>query len=566
MMNPFRTVHARLATGIGPPLLALVASSALAIVTLEQLRHTMRASVGAAAEAAVRVALARDAALRLASLTQADLAEAGVTPPAVLDSLRTRADSLRQLLADSPGLAATDRRRVDRVVALQERVAATLAAARASRDGGRADAAVHEMGIAARMLDTLVVQAAALERVVEARSGLTAGVVDEIVSGRRFWLLSLLAVGVLVTLVAGYFAWRGVTRPLERLVPAARALGRGDLRVPVTVEGLDVEYRVVADAFNQTLERLRQIVVDAQQEGDAVARVAEQLSAAAEQAAESAGQISTVMTEMARDAEQQRSNLTASESLLHDAVERAAALDGVARESRALGSQIQSTARQTRSGLVQAGEGLGRARDIIGVSGEAVARIQVASEAVAQFVHAVRSVADQTQLLSLNAAIEAARAGEYGRGFAVVAEEVRKLAASSGGAAEEVQGVVDGMRTEVDEAASMFRRGVAGLGDVGSLSAAAAAALEAIDAAVGRVEQVAAAVSAAADAMRESVRSLETRLGATTNHAEAQAAAGEQAAAAAEQTAATSQQLAATVEVLRETAGRLNGIVSRFQV
>ena len=566
MINPFRTLHARLATGMGPPLLALLVSSALSVVTLEELRRTVRASVGDAAEVAARVGHSRDAALRLVTLTQADLLGAGATPPAVLDSLRALADSLRLLLTDSPTLTPIERARVERFVALQGRVATSLAAARAFRNDGRPEAAFRELGIAARMLDTLVVQTAVLQRGNELRSGQAAGAVDQIVSGRRFWLLCVLAIGVLVTLVAGYFAWRGVTRPLERLVPPARALGRGDLRVPVTVGGLDVEYRVVADAFNQTLEWLRQIVVDAQQEGEAVARAAEQLSAAAEQAAEAASQISTVMTEMARDGELQRVNLTASEDLLHEAVERAAALDGVARESRALGSQIESTARQTRSGLVQAGEGLGRARDVIGVSGEAVARLQVASEAVEQFVHAVRSVADQTQLLSLNAAIEAARAGEYGRGFAVVAEEVRKLAASSGSAAAEVQAVVDGMRTEVTEAASMFRRGVAGLGDVGSVSATAATALDAIDAAVLRVEEVAAAVSAAADATRESVRALETRLGATTQHAEARAAAGEQAAAGAQQTAATSQQLAATVAVLRETAGRLNAIVSRFQV
>jgi methyl-accepting chemotaxis protein len=211
-------------------------------------------------------------------------------------------------------------------------------------------------------------------------------------------------------------------------------------------------------------------------------------------------------------------------------------------------------------------ETLERAREVIQSSASGVSRLDAASKAVETFVAAIQDVADMTNLLSLNAAIEAARAGDHGRGFAVVANEVRELATRSAQAADEVRLVVERMRHGVTTAVAAFDEGVRALGNVDGISRTATDALDGIHGAVSGIEQVARTLDVAAVANRQAVLELERHMNATTEQAEGQAAASQEAAASAEETAASTHQVASTAERLQVSASRLRELVSTFEV
>lgn len=560
------TIRARLALGFGLTVIVLFAAGVVAVRSLGSVQENARRYVGQVAGTGNRLFLTHDATLRLVALAQAELMGTERLQAAAMDSLTAVADSLRWLLVTQSGLGTEERTRLERMGAYQGRIEVRLAVARAYRDLGRLDDAFRQAGFATRALDSLLAHAAAINQGQEERAAAALTRIDRAVTLRRLVVWVLLIGGAAFAVWFSHLTWQRITEPVDRLVEAARTLGRGDLRVSLERGGLDREYQELATAFSETAARLRELLAHVQQEAEAVSQAATALNAASEQAADSTGQISTVVAEIAREAEAQRQNLAASESVLGGVGEAAEIVGGTARRSHDLGNEIRSTAHETRSGIAQALESLSRAERVLRESGDTVRRVEQASEAVEKFVGAVVTVADQTDLLSVNAAIEAARAGEQGRGFAVVADEIRKLAADSGRAAEEVRGVVTRMQEEVAAAVQAFTKGVSGLGDVGAVSRMAANALEAIDSAVESVEEVAASVARAAEESRGSVQALVVRLTEIGTQAEAQAAASEQAAAAAQQTAATSQEVSATAHTLQESAQRLNAMISQFRV
>ena len=566
MRLPPWTIRLRLILGFGLTTSALVLAGFVGIHSLGSVEEDARQNIGRVAETGNQLFFAHDATLRLVALAQAQLMGTEPFQPAELDSLTAFADSIRWLLVHGPSLTTEERARLEELGGLQGRIEVRLAVARAYRDLGRLDDAFRQAGFATRALDSLFVRAVALQRAQQERAGAALERIEHIVATRKWILSALLLLGLGVAAYFSRFTWLSITRPLDGLVEAARTLGRGDLRVDVPSQDLDFEYRELADAFNETTGRLRRLLAEVQQEAESVAQAATALNAASEQAADSTGQISTVVAEIAREAEAQREHVRASEAALGNVGEAAKTVGGTARRSHELGQEIRGTAQRTQAGIAQAMESLAHAERVIRESGEAVRRLEAASQAVEKFVATVVAVADQTDLLSLNAAIEAARAGEHGRGFAVVADEVRKLAADSARAADDVRGIVHRMRESVTSAIEAFTKGVAGLGDVGAVSRTAAEALQAIDGAVQSVEEIGASVARAAEQSREAVQALVTRLAEIGAESEAQAAASEQAAAAAEETAATSEEVSATAHTLQESAGRLNALISRFRV
>jgi methyl-accepting chemotaxis protein len=203
-------------------------------------------------------------------------------------------------------------------------------------------------------------------------------------------------------------------------------------------------------------------------------------------------------------------------------------------------------------------------RDFVDAEARSMAELSRASERIATVVETIRTIADQTNLLALNAAIEAARAGEQGRGFAVVADEVRKLADSSGGAAVQAREMVDAVRAQMASALERMEHGSARLAGVGELSRSALESVERIVEAAQGAETLTTRIAARAGEQQARIGGLRDEIAAVAQSAAANGEAVSAVADAAGRQAETLQEIERAGAALRSVSERLTVYIARL--
>jgi methyl-accepting chemotaxis protein len=560
------TIRRRLLVGFGASVGVVAVAAATMSVVLGRAHDELQRRTAEIVTVKDQLSASEAATRQYVALAQADLLRPDAARRARMDLESAAADSLRRALTLGSSFRQEERARLARIAALQARLGTRLAIAGAHRQLGETAGVERQVELAGLLLDSLFTESHAIVQAEDARTAELLAAANERVARQQLVLRSLLALGVLVALACGWVTWRAIVRPLDRLTGAARQLGRGDLRVVVHAEDLDEEFRVLAEAYNETTRRLGGIVEAIQQEAQDLDGAASSLTSASEQAAAATGEVSATVAHVASTADQQLHSFEQTRPILDRVTGVADALDRTAREAHTLRAEVQRLATGASDTVTAAMETLTLAQRVIGGSAADVRRVEEAAARVQHFVDLVERISQQTNLLALNAAIEAARAGSAGRGFAIVADEVRKLADESERAATEVRGVVDGIRAGVGLVATGFRNGVERLGDVGATTRTVTEALASIQQVVAGIDALAGALGTTAGSNRASVVELGEQMTAAAQHAQSQAAASQEASAGAEETAAAAEEVAATASQLSTSADRLGKLVAAFSV
>jgi methyl-accepting chemotaxis protein len=265
--------------------------------------------------------------------------------------------------------------------------------------------------------------------------------VDQQALQARYNLGLAIAIALLLGIAAAWVITRQITTPLQQTLRLVERVAGGDLSQTLVAERRD-ELGELQRAMQRMTVSLRELVGGIGEGVTQIASAAEQLSAVTEQTSSGVStqkvetdQVATAMHEMAATVQDVARN-----------AEQASEAATLADQQAGEGDRVVSEAIDEIERLAAA----------VDHSGEAMAQLKAESDKIGSVLDVIKSVAQQTNLLALNAAIEAARAGEAGRGFAVVADEVRGLARRTQQSTEEIEGLIAGLHRGTSEVAGIL--------------------------------------------------------------------------------------------------------------
>lgn len=373
----------------------------------------------------------------------------------------------------------------------------------------------------------------------------------------------LTVVGLLLVLIVCFQFAGKITNPIVALEAHAAEMSKGNLaqeKLPVTSGD---EIGSLTQAFNTMSENLRRLIAQMATTSEQVAASSEELTANAQQSADASVHVAETVGDVVGNVAQQLSDIDSAkgsvDGVYHDIANMASKAQHITNASH----QTADAAKRGAGLMEEAIKKMGAIEQSVLASSEVVKTLGESSQQIGQIVEAISSIAQQTNLLSLNAAIEAARAGEQGRGFAVVAEEVRKLAAESQDSAEQIKARIASIQNETARAVESMQSGTEevtlgtkAIRDVGEQFEDIMSKVDDINTQINEISSAVSQVSTGAEQIVTAVDAIDNVSKKTSDSMQTISSATEEQSASNEEIAAASQALATLAGKMQEAVGK----------
>jgi len=352
-----------------------------------------------------------------------------------------------------------------------------------------------------------------------------------------FGIVLVAIVAALATVLLAWLLTRSIVTPLNRAVAAARTIAEGNLTKVIEIDGNDEPARLL-EALAAMQANLRKTI-------EPIAGSATQLGAAAEE-------LSAVTEEASRGLQQQNNEIEQAATAVN---EMTAAVEEVARNAVSTSeasNQSTHAAREGRDQVVKTVDAIQTMTHDVQNTAQMIEGLAAQGRDIGKVLDVIRAIAEQTNLLALNAAIEAARAGEAGRGFAVVADEVRALAHRTAQSTQEIEKMVAGIQNGTGEAVSSMQQSNQRIQSTLEMARAAGVALEQITQSIHQINERNLVIASASEEQAQVSREVDRNLVNIRDLAT--------------QSAAGANQTSAATHELSRLAVDLNAMVARFVI
>ncbi|WP_138419459.1 methyl-accepting chemotaxis protein [Aquibacillus sediminis] len=371
---------------------------------------------------------------------------------------------------------------------------------------------------------------------------------------------------IVLAIFVALFTSRMITSPIHKVMERMQTITGGDLsQEPLETKGKD-EISELMTTTNLMMDNMRYLLQQINNVSETVSSQSEELTQSANEVKQGSQQVATTMQELASGSESQANNASDLAATMESFSAKMQQANANGEEIHQASNHVLGMTTEGAQLMETSTKQMATIDQIVNDAVEKVKGLDEQSKEISKLVSVIQDIADQTNLLALNAAIEAARAGEHGKGFAVVADEVRKLAEQVGVSVTDITSIVQSIQSESTVVAESLQGGYQEVEKGTSQMQSTKETFTEIESAVSDMVTNIQTVTNNLSNMSASSQEMSTAVEEIASVSEESAAGVEQTAASAQQSTSSMEEISANSNQLAELAEELNELVRQFKL